>query len=67
MCVLNFNTIAEVLQSVKDLGATNANTNRQRGLMGKARFNRFLQAFDNSSSRPQLSYEVLFLIGQKQD
>ena len=67
MCVLNFNTIAEVLQSVNDLGATNANTNRQRGLMGKARFNRFLQAFDNSSSRPQLSYEVLFLIGQKQD
>lgn len=65
MRVLRFNSTQEVLQSVKDLGATNANNGRQRGLMGKARFGRFLKALEQASSPPQLSYEIFFLIGQK--
>lgn len=64
--VLSFDSISEALQSVKNLGATNASKDRQRGLMGKNRFNRFLQAFESGSAQPQLTYQIFFLVGQKQ-
>ena len=63
--VLEFDSAEAVLQSVKSLGATNANAHRQRGLMGKNRFQKFLQTFEALSSKPRLTYEVIFTIAKK--
>lgn len=64
--VLTFESVQHVLQSVKALGATNANSDRQQGLMGKQRFQRFLSAFEATSPAHNLTYEIFYLIGQKQ-
>lgn len=61
---LRFETTHKVLQSVKHLGATNANAERQRGLMGKQRFQRFLRAFEQISPDNGLTYEVFFAIAR---
>lgn len=63
--VLEFGDTRDVLQSVKNLGATNANAERQRGLMGKERFGQFLSAFEQASPAPKLTYEIIYLISQK--
>lgn len=62
---LKFASTDEVLRSVKSLGATNANTDRSRGLMGKERFSRFVCAFEEGSPDRTLTYEVFYILGQK--
>lgn len=62
---LEFDSTEAVLKSVKSLGATNANTERQRGLMGKERFKEFLSAFEKVSPSPCLTYEMIYVVARK--
>lgn len=66
--VQGFDTLAELIRSVKDIGAHNMNANRPKGLMGKNRFRRFTDAYE--AQRPTqgqlpLTYRVLYAVLSK--
>lgn len=63
---MTFESPLAALKSVKALGATNANRFRDCGLMGKHRFNQFVEAFKEISPNLSLTYEIFYLIGRKQ-
>ena len=62
---VSFETSEAALRSIKDIGATNANAYRQRGLMGRERFDRFLRAFERISPQHKLSYRMMYFIAKK--
>ena len=61
---LNFENTADLLSSIKQTGATNAAKNRVRGLLGKERYERFIQEL-NKIKPLILSYETLSFLAQK--
>ena len=65
MQIQRFSTPKEMLMSVKQLGATNANRQRQAGLMGKRKFDQFVHQLTTSPKRLALSYEVFYITGKK--
>lgn len=58
---LHFASLKELTASLKDLGAHNSNRDRQDGLTGRRRLQRFVQAYESmrdSNGRLPLSYQV---------
>lgn len=44
--IMTYPTVREMIQEMKQIGASNAHKDRERGLTGKQRFNAFEQAFE---------------------
>ena len=59
-----FNSTQALLASIKKTGATNASRNRHRGLLSKARYQKFLAELGKQQPL-LLSYETLSFIAQK--
>lgn len=60
---LTYSTVVEVLHDLKMIGATNASASRQRGLLGRERYSRFLQAYEvfrQADKRYPASYEIVY-------
>ena len=60
---MTFESIDLMLQSIKQLGATNASTTRQSGLLGTSRYRRFRQVFEQrlaDCGRLTLTFECVF-------
>lgn len=60
----NFETVRELLLSIKQLGATNASANRPTGLLGTKRYREFCQALENGRSEAghlTITFECIFL------
>lgn len=64
---MQFDSAKAALKSVKDIGATNAHSARQKGLMGKYRFLKFTKAFERISPQYRLSYRTLNFVAQKSE
>lgn len=59
-----FDTAAELLHSVKDIGAHNLQSQRSPGLLGKRRFMQFARGLEKSrdnTGKLNLSYKVLYM------
>ena len=62
-CVEQFDSLRELLNSIKGIGAHNMNSGRPRGLMGKSKYAKFVQAYEqqrNSADKLPLTYRVLY-------
>lgn len=66
--VIQFDSVDGLLQSIKQLGATNASTKRQTGLLGTKRYRKFRQVFDQrltDDGHLTLTFESVFAFAQK--
>ena len=59
---LTYQDVFKLMRDLKDIGAHNINSQRTRGLMGKGRFSKFQQAYEQFRSDGVLpaSYEVVY-------
>ena len=65
LVTLEFSCAQSLLDSIKKTGATNATSNRERGLLSRQRYRRFIDQL--SLNQPLLlSYEIFSLVTQKQ-
>ncbi len=61
---MTYPDVAALLRELKGLGATNADQSRQRGLTGKSRYQRMLQAYpQQTDGRIGSSWEIITLHG----
>jgi malonyl-CoA O-methyltransferase len=62
MIVINYQSVKQILQELKGVGAQNHNRGREQALMGKQRLQAMYQAYEHyrSSAGYPLSYEVLY-------
>ncbi len=63
--IQSFATMAELIRSVKDIGAHNMHPGRPKGLMGKNKYRRFINAYEQlqlPSGQFPLSYRVLYMV-----
>lgn len=61
---MTYPDVAALLRELKGLGATNADQSRQRGLTGKSRYQRMLQAYpQQADGRIGSSWEIITLHG----
>lgn len=63
-----FDELAELVRSVKGVGAHNMNSDRPKGLMGKQRYRKFVSAYQaqkNQHGQLPLSYRVLYTVLRK--
>lgn len=61
----SFATMAELIRSVKDVGAHNMHPGRPKGLMGKNKYRRFINAYEQlqlPTGQFPLSYRVLYMV-----
>lgn len=66
--VLSFNSVDALLQNIKQLGATNASTTRQTGLLGTKRYRQFRQVFERRleiDGNLNLTFECVFASARK--
>lgn len=64
----SFATMAELIRSVKDIGAHNMHPGRPKGLMGKNKYRRFINAYERlqlPTGQFPLSYRVLYMVLRK--
>ena len=68
---VEFNSVDELLQSIKQIGATNASATRQPGLLGTQRYREFRSVLEQrlaSDGKLSLAFEAIFVsarIGEK--
>ncbi len=60
---LTYSSVPEVMRDLKRIGATNASHDRQRGLLGRERYSRLIQAYEmfrQQDNRYPASYEIVY-------
>jgi hypothetical protein len=65
---LAYYSVDALLQSIKQLGATNASASRQTGLLGTKRFQSFRDVFETQLERDghlALTFECIFSVAEK--
>ena len=65
---MSFESVDAMLQGIKQLGATNASTTRQTGLLGTSRYRKFRQVFEQrlaDSGHLTLTFECVFVTAIK--
>lgn len=65
---LEYDSVDKMFQNIKQLGATNAATDRPTGLLGRRRYERvieFLESTRGADGKLHLTFECIFLTGRK--
>ncbi|MEM9943870.1 MAG: malonyl-ACP O-methyltransferase BioC [Planctomycetota bacterium] len=64
---LNYDSVSELLDSIKKMGVTNAQSNRPNGMMGKQKFRQFCEELNKTSDHGKigLTFEIVFISAMK--
>ncbi len=63
MMTVTYSNVSQIMQDLKKMGLTNVQMERSKGLMGKKKFNKFLQAYDQFKTPDGLfpaTWEVIY-------
>ncbi|MGY8747326.1 MAG: malonyl-ACP O-methyltransferase BioC [Pirellulales bacterium] len=64
---LIYHSVDDLFRGIRNLGATNASSNRQPGLLGKERYRQFKAVFENrlaQDNRLELTFDCIFVVAQ---
>ena len=64
---LIYHSVDDLFRGIRNLGATNASSNRQPGLLGKERYRQFKTVFENrlaQNNRLELTFDCIFVVAQ---
>lgn len=64
---LVYHSVDDLLQGIRNLGATNASSNRSSGLLGKERYRQFRAVFENrltQFNRLELTFDCIFVFAR---
>jgi len=64
---LIYHSVDDLLRSIRNLGATNASSNRQSGLLGKERYRQFKSVFETrlaQSNQLELTFDCIFVFAK---
>ena len=64
---LIYHSVDDLFRGIRNLGATNASSNRQPGLLGKERYRQFKAVFENrlaQNNRLELTFDCIFVVAQ---